>query len=89
MSGGDDWTTPEVVRAVKKLVESVDRLEAASVQLRTTFEEKYVTKEMLAARLAPISEHRSQTREWVRDIVAPLLVGVVVAVIMFTLNLHR
>lgn len=87
MTGGheEQWTNAELVRAVKALVESMDRFEgetrAAVRRIEEGIPEKYVTKELLAARLAPVSEHRNNTLEWVRAVVAPMAAGLVVAVI--------
>lgn len=77
----DEWSNGELVRSVKALMVSLDTFQGEIREAVRRIEDKYVTKEMLDARLAPVSERRNSTVEWIRSIVAPLLVGLIIAYI--------
>lgn len=86
-------TAPEgeefgVAYVVRRLVASLDsfesevraslqRIEDAQREQAAKFAAEYVTKETLNDRLAPVAEHRSVVRDWVRDLSTPLIVGLV------------
>jgi hypothetical protein len=86
------WSSAEVVRAVRGLTESLDRFENETRkslrQLEKDFAEHYVSKELLGVMLAPVTEHRDATTRWVHELIGPLITGLVVAAVMYFVQHH-
>ena len=96
MSGEDELGVSYVVR---RLVDSVDRMEEESRAAIRRMEDnvntaltdiagKYVTKELLEARLAPVAQHQDGIRSWIRDLITPIVTALIVAGVMWAAGHH-
>jgi hypothetical protein len=88
----DRWSNAEVVRAVNRLMASLDHFEeetrASLKQLEKDFAAHYVSKELLTATLVPVAEHRDRVSQWLHELVGPLVTGGLVAGIMYFVQHH-
>jgi hypothetical protein len=86
------WSSAEVVRAVRGLTESLDRFENETRksirQMERDFAEHYVSKELLGVMLAPYTEHKDATTRWAHELLGPLITGVIVAAVMYLIQHH-
>lgn len=92
MSGGEqDWSTPEMVRAINRLSVALEKFEEGVETTFSGLDEKYVPREVhsaevrrLEGRIDALVSEREQSRSWIRELVAPtvsaLLVGVALLV---------
>jgi hypothetical protein len=87
VTAAEEWSTPEVVRAINRLSTALERFEEGVEETFSGLDQKYVPREVHAAeirllegRLDQIERERESSRSWVRELVAPtvsaLLVGV-------------
>ena len=94
MTSADDWSTPEVVRAVNRLSSALEQFEQAVQETFSGLDQKYVPREVhvaevrrIEARLDLVDRERESSRSWIRELVAPLVSGVLVGVVLLAAGL--
>lgn len=94
MTADGDWSTPEMVRAINRLSLALERFEQGVEDTFSGLDEKYVPREVYNAevrridgRLDAMERERESSRSWVRELVAPIVSGVLVGVVLLAAGL--
>lgn len=86
----EEWSTGELVRAITSLTRAMERFEDS---VETTFKDldrKYVPRELYERDMAVMRDRHANSSTWVRELVAPLVTGLLVGVALYVaLGIHR
>lgn len=85
---GDDWSQPEMVRAITRLSEVLENFEKSVEETFKGLDRRYVTREVFDVEVKRLNDALDSRRAWTRDLVAPLVSGLVVGLVVLWVTTH-
>lgn len=89
MSAEHDWTQPELVRAITSLTRAMERFEDSVTDTFRDLDKKYVPREVYDRDMAAMRDRHANSQTWLRDLVAPLVTGLLVGLALWTFVGHH
>lgn len=88
----EEWTQGEVVRALTRLSEALEKFEDSVDKAFSDLDQRYVHRAVFDARLGQVEARQGEARSWVQQILAPVVPGFVGAFLMWVATsgvIHR
>lgn len=82
----EEWSQGEVVRALTRLSEALEKFEGSVEQTFSALDQTYVRKDVYEAAMSTLRDARESSQSWVRDLVSPVVTGVVLAGLLWALS---
>lgn len=89
MSADEQWSQPELVRAIKSLTRAMEKFEASVEETLKDFDRKYVPREIYERDMAALRLRHERSDTWLRELLVPVFTALVSAVVTWSVVGHR